>query len=85
MTDSGVPRVPATSTGSLASQRHPCKFPKVPGRRRGTRGFPAAPEKDLEPSQPEGKIGLPRANPRGRLRSPSYHFFYQKYCPRVLF
>ena len=23
------------------------------------------------PSQPEGKIGLPRANPRGRLRSPS--------------
>ena len=22
-------------------------------------------------SQPEGKIGLPRANPRGRLRSPS--------------
>ena len=24
------------------------------------------------PSQPEGKIGLPRANPRGRLRSPSY-------------
>ena len=29
---------PATSTGSLASQRHPGKFPKVPGRRRGTRG-----------------------------------------------
>ena len=23
------------------------------------------------PSEPEGKIGLPRANPRGRLRSPS--------------
>ena len=23
------------------------------------------------PSQPEGKIGLPGANPRGRLRSPS--------------
>ena len=22
-------------------------------------------------AQPEGKIGLPRANPRGRLRSPS--------------
>ena len=40
---SGVPRGPATSTGSLASQRHPGKFPKVPGRRRGTRGFPAAP------------------------------------------
>ena len=32
----------ATPTGSLASQRHPGKFPKVPGRRRGTRGFPAA-------------------------------------------
>ena len=31
------------STGSLASQRHPGKFPKVPGRRPGTRGFPAAP------------------------------------------
>ena len=29
---SGVPRGPATSTGSLASQRHPGKFPKVPGR-----------------------------------------------------
>ena len=27
----------ATSTGSLASQRHPGKFPKVPGRRRGRR------------------------------------------------
>ena len=25
------------------TQRHPGKFPKVPGRRRGTRGFPAAP------------------------------------------
>ena len=30
---------------SLASQRHPGKFPKVPGRRRGGRGFPAAPQK----------------------------------------
>ena len=40
---SGVPRGPATSTGSLASQRHPGKFPKIPGRRRGKRGFPAAP------------------------------------------
>ena len=37
------PRGPPTSTGSLASQRHPGKFPKVPGRRRGKRGFPAAP------------------------------------------
>ena len=27
---SGVPTGPATSTGSLASQRHPGKFPKVP-------------------------------------------------------
>ena len=27
---SGVPRGPATSTGSLASQRHPGKFAKVP-------------------------------------------------------
>ena len=33
---SGVPRGPATSTGSLASQRHPGKLPKVPGRRRGS-------------------------------------------------
>ena len=40
---SGIPRGPATSTGSLASQRHPGKFPKVPGRRRGKRGFPTAP------------------------------------------
>ena len=39
---SGVPRGPANSTGSLASQRHPGKFSKVPGRRRGKRGFPAA-------------------------------------------
>ena len=31
------------STGSLASQRHPGKFPKVPCRSRGKRGFPAAP------------------------------------------
>ena len=34
----GVPRGPATSTGSLASQRHPGKLPKVPGRRRGMPG-----------------------------------------------
>ena len=33
----------AASTGSLASQRPPGKFPKVPGIRRGKRGFPAAP------------------------------------------
>ena len=33
--------------------------------REGTRASPSF------PSQPEGKIGLPRANPRGRLMSPS--------------
>ena len=32
---------------------------------------PAIPLLGSFPSQPEGKIGLPRANPRGRLRSPS--------------
>ena len=32
---SGVPRCPANSTASLTSQRHPGKFPQVPGRRRG--------------------------------------------------
>ena len=32
---------------------------------------PNAPGTPSFPSQPEGKIGLPRANPRGRLRSPS--------------
>ena len=31
----GVPRGPANSTGSLASERQPGKFPKVPDRRRG--------------------------------------------------
>ena len=35
---SGVPRGPATSTGSLASQRHPGKFPKVPGRDKTKQG-----------------------------------------------
>ena len=30
-------RLATTSTGSLASQMHPGKFPKVPGRRRGKR------------------------------------------------
>ena len=39
----GLRVVSSASTGSLASQRHPGKLPKVPGRRRGTRGFPAAP------------------------------------------
>ena len=44
---SGVPRGPATSTGSLDSQRHTGKFPKVAGRRRGTRGCPAAPRESF--------------------------------------
>ena len=35
---SGVPRGPAISTGSLASQRHPGKFPKVPGKGEGHEG-----------------------------------------------
>ena len=38
---SGVPRGTANSTVSLNSQRHPGKFPKVPGRSRGKRLFPA--------------------------------------------
>ena len=49
--------------------------------RKGTDSFLKPPERmqagnldfrtsDVQ-SQPEGKIGLPRANPRGRLRSPS--------------
>ena len=33
---SRVPRGPANYTASLTSQRHPGKFPKVPGRRRGS-------------------------------------------------
>ena len=32
---SGVLRCPANSTASLTSQRHPGKFPQVPGRSRG--------------------------------------------------
>ena len=32
---SGVPRGPANSTASLTSQRHPEKFPQIPGRSRG--------------------------------------------------
>ena len=64
------PERPQGSTGSLASQRHPGKFPKVPGRRRGTRGFPAAPRQRPRESFFNASR-LPRANPRGRLRSPS--------------
>ena len=36
---SGEPGV----SGDFWGSQHPGKFPKVPGRRRGTRGFPAAP------------------------------------------
>ena len=54
---------PATSTGSLASQRHPGKFPKVPGRRRGTRGFPAAtrerPRESFFKGSGAGTLGVP--------------------------
>ena len=41
--DPAESRVPANSTGCLASQKHPGKFPKFSGRRRGKRVFPAAP------------------------------------------
>ena len=58
---SGVPRGPATSTGSLASQRHPGKFPKVPGRRRGSQ------EGCQGPSRPSGRNrGLPLRRRRGQ-------------------
>ena len=40
---SRVPRGPANPTVSLNSQRHPGRFPQIPGRGRGKRGFPAAP------------------------------------------
>ena len=60
---SRVPRVTANSTGSLASQRYPGKFPKVPGRRRGKRGFPAALQQRLRESffnASRGPSPLPR-------------------------
>ena len=38
---SGVPKGLANSTGSLTYQRHHGKFPQVPGRSLGKRGFPA--------------------------------------------
>ena len=39
---SGVPSGPANFTVSLITQGHAGKFPKVTGRSRGKRGFPAA-------------------------------------------
>ena len=53
--------VPGILQASLASQRHPGKFPKVPGRRRGTRGFPAAPRQ--RPRPPTRRVP-PRGTPR---------------------
>ena len=67
-------RVPWTEEPGLASQRHPGKFPKVPGRRRGTRGFPAVPEKDLEsPSSMRLEALVPSRDSRARTRSPLRH------------
>ena len=40
LADDTVQLLVTTSTGSLASQRHPGKFPKVPGRRRGPTRLP---------------------------------------------
>ena len=58
----GFPSRRATSPGSLASQRHPGKIPKVPGRRRGTRGFPAAPRKKKEREKREREASVPAAS-----------------------
>ena len=66
----------ATSTGSLASQRHPGKFPKVPGRRRGTNSRslpklmsnePVMPSSHLIPCRP--LLLLPPIPPSMRVRS----------------
>ena len=56
---SGVPRGPATSTGSLASQRHPGKFPKVPGRRR--------PKQETKVKPAEAHRGLAHPGPQPAL------------------
>ena len=64
--------------GSVPTLQGPCG--RSPKRRGSLRFLPplevrpssVAPDPaESRPSQPEGKIGLPRANPRGRLRSPS--------------
>ena len=58
-----------------SAQEGPAAGPGEPGttaRRAGRcAGFLRRHATPSFPSQPEGKIGLPRANPRGRLRSPS--------------
>ena len=72
----GISRHPATSTGSLASQRHPGKFPKVPGRRRGTRGFPAAPRQRPKGSQASCGVWIEDSGFLSRpcrKRRPSFH------------
>ena len=52
---SSVAPEPAESREALPPpQRQPGKFPKVPGRRRGTRGFPAAPRQRPRASQAPG-------------------------------
>ena len=53
----------------------PGKFPKVPGRRRGTRGFPADPEEDLEsPSSTRLEALVPsRDSSRTHRRTPGLH------------
>ena len=68
---SGVPRGPATSTGSLASQRHPGKFPKVTVRSEGNEGFLPQPEKDLEsPSSTRLEALVPYHDSRAMTHSP---------------
>ena len=71
---SGVPRGPATSTGSLASQRHPGKFPKARGSLRTMHGGGSAPscgafshrvafEEAVGPAVGPAAAGLPAASP----------------------
>ena len=70
---SGDPRGPATSTGSLASQRHPGKFPKSPSEGEGNEGFPPPPEKDLEsPSSTRLQALVPSRDSSARTRSPRH-------------
>ena len=69
---SGVPRGHANSAVSLASQRHPGKFPKVPGRVEGNEGFLPQPEKDLEsPSATRLEALVPSHESRAMTRFPS--------------
>ena len=45
------------------SSWHPGKFPKVPGRRRGTRGFPAAPLRKTSSFTPDSPLTHPAGTP----------------------